>query len=85
MWCLLVEQFYHWDGINVIKSIERPIQLYCDNQPAIFFAKNKKRSDDIKHINVKYLLVREKVKEWQTRVDYISTDDMLVDPLRINV
>jgi hypothetical protein len=31
-------------GLRVIDSIERPIKLYCDNEPAVLYAQNNKKS-----------------------------------------
>jgi hypothetical protein len=28
-------------GFRVIDSIERPLRIYCDNEPAIFYSYNK--------------------------------------------
>lgn len=67
--------------LKVVDSIEKPIQLFCDNKGAVFFCKNNKRSAGLKHMKVKYLLVREKVREGLTTVDYINTTEMIADPL----
>jgi hypothetical protein len=32
-------------GLRVVDIIERPLKLYCDNEPAIFYAHNNKPSD----------------------------------------
>ena len=29
-------------GLKVVDSIERPLKLYCDNEPAVFYAHNNK-------------------------------------------
>ncbi|XP_058008123.1 secreted RxLR effector protein 161-like [Hevea brasiliensis] len=34
-----------------------------------------------KHFDVKFLFVREKIRESQTRIEYITTDRMIADPL----
>lgn len=61
---------------QVVKSMSKLTQLYCDNKGAVFFCKNNKRSTGVKHDDVKYLLGKEKV-EGQTCVDYINTSDMI--------
>jgi hypothetical protein len=43
--------------LRVVDSIERPLKLYCDNEPAIFYAHNNKSSDAGKHISTKKMLV----------------------------
>ena len=32
-------------GLRVVDSIEKPLKLYCDNEPAVFYAHNNKSSD----------------------------------------
>ncbi|CAL2225458.1 unnamed protein product [Prunus armeniaca] len=68
-------------NMKVVDSIARPIQLFCDNKGVVFFCKNNKRYAGLKHMKVKYLLVREKVREGSTSVDYINTTEILEDTL----
>ena len=49
-------------GLRVVDSISRPLKLYCDNSVAVFMAKNNKSGSRSKHIDIKYLAVRERVK-----------------------
>ena len=44
-------------------------------------AKNNKSGSRIKHINIKYLVIREHVKKKIMVIEYISTELMIVDPL----
>jgi hypothetical protein len=48
-------------GLRVIDSIERPLKLYCDNKPAVFYAHNNKKTKTIKHINIMFYVVKEKI------------------------
>jgi len=43
--------------------------------------KNNKSSNCLKHFDIKFLLVREKVLGFQTRIEHNTTKLMLVDPL----
>ena len=54
--------------------------IYCDNEAAVFFSKNSKRSNNSKHIDLKYYNVRERVKHGEISVLSISTDFQLADP-----
>ncbi|KAG8481549.1 hypothetical protein CXB51_026387 [Gossypium anomalum] len=62
-------------------SISRPLVIYCDNSVAIFMAKNNKSRSQSKHIDFKYLAIRERVKEKKVVIEHINTKHMLVDPL----
>ncbi|CAL2256677.1 unnamed protein product [Prunus armeniaca] len=68
-------------GLRVVDSIARPVQIFCDNSATVFYSRNNKRSAGTKHLEIKFLLVREKIKQGQTRIDHISTHDMIADPL----
>ena len=55
--------------------------MYCDNSVAVFMAKNNKSRSRSKHINIKYLAIRERVKEEKVVIEHIGTKSMIVDPL----
>ena len=67
--------------LRVVDSISRPLKIYCDNSTAVFMAKNNKSSSRNKHINIKYLALRERVKEKTVVIEHVSTELMIVDPL----
>ena len=46
--------------LKVVDSIERPLKLYCDNEPVVFYAHNNKSSGAVKHIDIKFMLLRSK-------------------------
>ena len=68
-------------GLRIFDSISRPLKLYCDNSDAVVMAKNNKSGSQSKHIDIKYLAIREHVKEDKVVIEHISTESMIVDPL----
>ena len=68
-------------GLLVVDSISRPIKIFCDNNDVVFFSKNNKISKGSKHIDLKYLTVRDLVKNEDIMVEHIDTTNMLADPL----
>jgi hypothetical protein len=68
-------------GLQVIDSIARPLTLFCDNEAAVFFSKNNKSSGASKWIDIKYLVVRDKVKDGTIMIQHINTRAMLADSL----
>jgi hypothetical protein len=48
-------------GLRVVDSIERPLKLYCDNEPAVLYAHNNKKTRAAKHINIRFYVVKEKI------------------------
>jgi hypothetical protein len=64
----------------VVDNIEKPLKIYCDNEPAIQCSYNNKKSDAFKHINIKYDVVKEKIQDHTISLEHISTKQMLADP-----
>ena len=62
-------------------SISKPLTIYNDNFAAVCFSKNNKRSTGLKHMHIKYLVVKEKIQELQTSIVHIATKEVIVDPL----
>ena len=62
-------------------SISKPLSIYCDNSVAVFMAKNNKSGSRNKHIDIKYLAIRERVKEKKVVIEHVSTELMIADPL----
>ena len=48
-------------GLKVVDDINKPLKLYCDNNPAVCYARNNKSSGAAKHIDIKYYVVKDKV------------------------
>ena len=48
-------------GLGVVDSIAKPLRIYCDNTATVFFSKNGKFYSGSKHMDLKYLVVKERV------------------------
>ena len=69
-------------GLRVMDYISRPLRIFCNNSAVVFFSKNNKTSGSrSKHIDIKYLAIREHVKEKQVVIEHISTELMIIDHL----
>jgi hypothetical protein len=66
--------------LRVIDKIEKSLKIYCDNEPAVEYSCNNKKSDTTKHINIKYYVVKEKIQDHTISLGHISTKRMLTDP-----
>lgn len=64
--------------LKIIYSISRPLKIFGDNWSAIFMAKSNKSGRRRKHINIKYLSIRERVKDKIMIIEYINIDLMIV-------
>jgi hypothetical protein len=68
-------------GLKVIDNINELMRLYCDNNPAVQYAHKNRSSGAAKHIDIKYYVVKDKVRDHIINLEHISTDKMLADPL----
>ncbi|GJY11344.1 retrovirus-related pol polyprotein from transposon TNT 1-94 [Tanacetum coccineum] len=58
---------------------QEKITLFCDNQSAMYLARNPTFHSKTKHIRVQYHFVREKVEEGTVDMQKIHTDDNVAD------
>ena len=68
-------------GFHIVESISKPLVIYYDNTTAVYFSQNNRSATRSKHFDIKYLFVKEKVREFQTRIEYTAIGHMLADPL----
>ena len=68
-------------GLRILEGIERPLKLYCDNKSAVMYSTNNRSSSKSKHINKKFLVVKERVQSGQVSIEHIGTNSMIVNPL----
>ena len=53
--------------LGIVNSISKLLRIYYDNFVAVFFSKNDKYSNDAKHMELKYLTVKEEVQKQQVQ------------------
>ena len=68
-------------GLRIVDRIEKPLKLYCDNKSAVMYSYNKKSSMKSKHIDIKLLVVKERVQSGQISIKHIGTKSMVADLL----
>ncbi|XP_075088124.1 secreted RxLR effector protein 161-like [Nicotiana tabacum] len=68
-------------GLRIVDSISRPLRIFCDNSATVFFSKNNKSGSQSKHIDIKYLMVRDYVKKQGVNFEHIRTTLMIADPM----
>jgi hypothetical protein len=66
---------------RVVDNISKSLSLHYDNKAGVFISYNNKLSGAAKHIDLKYLVVRERVQDHTINLEQISTKKMLADPL----
>ena len=68
-------------GLRVVDGIERPLKIYCDNKSAVLYSNNNRSSTKSKHIDIKFLVVKERVQSGQISIEHLGTNSMIADPL----
>jgi hypothetical protein len=68
-------------GLRIVEGIERPLKLFCDNKSAVLYSNNNRSSTKSKHIDIKFLVVKERVQSGQISIEHLGTNSMIADPL----
>ena len=68
-------------SLEVVHSISRSLKLFYDNSAVLSLSKNTRSTSRSKHIDVKFLFVKEKVAESLILFEHKPTTSMLADPL----
>ena len=67
--------------LEELGHVQEKITLLCDNQSALYLARNPAFHSKTKHIRVQYHFVREKVEEGTVDMQKVHTDDNVADYL----
>ena len=65
----------------MVDDIDRSLRIYCDNNSAVLYSNNNRSSTKSKFIDIKFLVVKERVQDRQISIEHIGTNSMLADPL----
>ena len=68
-------------GLRIMEGVERPLKLYCDNKSAVMYSNNNRSSTKSKFIDIKFLVVKERVQNGQISIEHLGTNSMVADPL----
>ena len=68
-------------GLRIMDGIERPLKLFCDNKSAVLYSNNNRSSTKSKFIDIKFLVVKERVQSGLISIEHIETNSMIADPL----
>jgi len=67
--------------LRIVVGVERPLKLFCDNKSAVMYSNNNKSNTKSKHVDIKFLVVKERVQNGQISIEHIGTNSMVADPL----
>ncbi|XP_062014066.1 secreted RxLR effector protein 161-like [Rosa rugosa] len=65
---------------SLIATSTMQAEIIAIYEAAVFFSKNSKRSNNSKHIDLKFYSVRKRVKDEEIDIAAVSTDAQLADP-----
>ncbi|XP_074323453.1 secreted RxLR effector protein 161-like [Apium graveolens] len=49
-------------GLRILDGVKRPLKIFCDNKSAVEYSNNNWSTTDAKHIDIKFLVVKEKIQ-----------------------
>ena len=55
-----------------VEGIERPLKIYCDNKSTILYSNNNRSSTKSKHIDIKFLIIKERVQSDQLSIECLT-------------
>jgi hypothetical protein len=67
--------------LRVVDCINKPLKMYNDNQPVVYYAHNNKSSNASKPIEVKFYAVKDRIRGKTISLEHIGTKYMVADPL----
>jgi hypothetical protein len=67
------------NSINVVQ--EEPTLIFCDNQPSIKMIKNPGEHATTKHVDIRFLWIKEKIDDKTVKVEYLHTKNQIADIL----
>ncbi|XP_073038056.1 secreted RxLR effector protein 161-like [Primulina eburnea] len=67
--------------LRIVEGIEKPLRLHCDNKSAVMYSNNSRNSMKPKHIDIEFLVVKERIQSGKLSIEHIGTNSMVADPL----
>ena len=68
-------------GLRIIEGVERLLKLFCDNKSTVMYSNNNRSSSKSKFIDIKFLVVKERVQNRQISIEHLGTNSMIANPL----
>jgi hypothetical protein len=68
-------------GLRIVDTLKLPLKLYYDNSSVMLYSNNNRSSSKSKHIDIRFLAVKERVQSELISIEHVGTTFMLADPL----
>ncbi|KAL4355995.1 hypothetical protein AHAS_Ahas09G0042400 [Arachis hypogaea] len=67
-------------GFKIMNCISKTLRIYCNNSAVVFIHNNNRSSSRSKHIDIKYLAIKDRVRSNEVQIEHIiSTKQMIFD------
>ena len=66
-------------GVRIVDDIEIPLKSFCDNKSVVLYSNNNRSLLKSKHIDIKFLVVKERVQSGQLSIEHVVTNSMVTD------
>ena len=63
--------------LRIVDGIEKPLRINCDNKVTELYSKNNRSLSKFKHIDIKFLVVKERVQSLQVSIEHLNTNSMM--------
>lgn len=68
-------------GLRIVDIIDGLLKLFCKNKLVVLYSNNNKSLTKSKHINIKFLVVKERVQSRQLPIKHMRTNFMIMNLL----
>jgi hypothetical protein len=72
-----LRNFITW--LRIVDTIKLLLKLYYDNNSVVLYSNNNRSSSKFKHIDIKFIVVKERVHSGLISIEHIGTAFMLAD------
>lgn len=67
-----------------MNDIERQLKIYCGNKSTMLYSNNNRSSMRSKHIDIKFLIIKERAQSLQVAIEYIGTNSIIAEPFSMD-
>ena len=68
-------------GLCIIDDIDKPLKLFYDNKSIVMYSHSNGSSTKLKYIDIKLLVVKERIQYGQLSIEHIGTNSIIADLL----
>lgn len=75
-------QLRNFDTVmHVMDNSKRPLKIYYDNKSIALYSNNNRNSSNPKHVEIKFIVIQERVQSRQVSIEHIGNNSIIEDSL----